>query len=86
MTPAEVIKEQILTLEKALNERLPNFPTVLRTIYNNLKTDAELVTFLSPEDVNIIVQGLEHQKNITLASTAMGSKKKPASQLTLDDL
>ena len=85
MTPAEQIKEQILTLSDALDKRLPNMPQLLRTIHTHLKQDPELVTILAPDDVRIVIMGLERLKNTTLA-TAAAAKPKAASKINMDDL
>lgn len=85
MTKVDIVREQLLQLKAALDTRLPNFPQLLRTIHMNLKKDPEIVTLLAPEDINIVIQGLERQKNTILASVAM-KKTKSMKSLDLGDL
>lgn len=86
MNLAEQVKEQIATLSVSLEQRLPNMPQLLRTIHNNLKVDAEIVTLLSADEIRVVIQSLERQKNTVLTTAAMASKKKPLKQLTIDDM
>ena len=87
MTPAEQLKEQVLTLQAQLLEANPNLPTLLRTIHNQLRADSSLVTTLDEEAIGIIVSGLAKQQMTTIAtSITKGNKGKSLKQIELTDL
>jgi len=56
-------------------------------IHQNLQKDENLVQVLSPEEIGVIVSGLSLKaKQVIVSDIVNGKGKKPASQLTLDDL
>lgn len=75
MTPAEQLKEKILSLEQALLSVHPTMPVLLRDIHEKLKQDAEIVTLLSEEEIEIIVRGLKQQTKTELATSLLKSAK-----------
>lgn len=83
MTPAEQLKENILSLEQKLLAATPDMPILLRTIHNHIKSDPELVTCLDEADIAIIVNGLKKQTNTEIATVA---KKKTIKSIGLADL
>ena len=87
MTPAEQLKEKVLTLQAQLLEANPNLPTLLRTIHNQLRADSSLVTVLDEEEIGIIVSGLAKQQMTVIAtSISKGNKGKSLKQIDLADL
>lgn len=88
MTPVEQTVSNILALEKALLDKHPGMPTLLSTIHRQLKTDPEVVTLLSPENIATIIKGLQTHTKTTLMAKVMadGTKKKSLKQTTIDDL
>ena len=86
MTPAEQLKESVLTLQAQLLQANPNMPTLLRTIHTQLRQDPALVTTLSEEDIGIIVSGLGKQQMTIIATTLAKSKTKTIKSIGLCDL
>jgi len=86
MTPAEQLRESVLTLQSQLLEANPNMPVLLRTIHTQLRTDPALVTTLSEEDIGIIVSGLSKQQNTVIATTIAKSKTKAIKSIGVSDL
>ncbi len=86
-TQAYLIREKLANLEAALDQALPNIPTLLRDIHTQLKKDPDIVTILSDEECGILVRGLKKQTKTEIAVSAMKSKpKKAMSKMTVDDL
>lgn len=88
MTPAEELKEKVLTLQTQLLEAHPQMPLLLRQIHTQLRADPELVTTLAEEDIGIIVQGLAKQQMVTITTAALKktSTTKSLKKLTVNDL
>lgn len=86
MTPAEQLKEQVLTLQAQLLENNPNMPVLLRTIHTQMRADPANITTLSEEDIGIIVQGLEKQQNVIIATQILKDKKKALKNIDIADL
>mgnify|MGYP006995681237 CR=1 FL=1 len=81
------IREQLATLEAALLAKDPSMPQHLRTIHAQLKKDPDLVTLLTEEECNILVEGLKKQTGVSIAVAAIKSApKKAMSKMTLSDL
>lgn len=70
MTPAEQLKEKLVRLESQLLEAHPQLPILLREIHTTLKSDPEIVTILTEEEIGIIVSGLKRQTNTEIAVKA----------------
>ena len=86
-TSHEAISIKIAELYEAVQQTLPNMPTLLRDIHQNLKQDPEIVTLLSPEQVSIIVSGLSKQTQTTIISSVIsGSKGKSLKKISVDDI
>jgi len=87
MSPHEIISIKIAELYEAVQQTLPNMPTILRTIHANLKTDPELVTLLSSNEVSIIVSGLSKQTQTTITTSILsGTKGKSLKKISVDDI
>ena len=56
MTPSEQIKEKIISLESALLAQHPSMPTLLRDIWQQLKSNPDCVTLLSETEIGVIVK------------------------------
>ena len=69
------VQEKLASLEKALLDKTPNMPTLLRDIHRHLKNDPDVVTILTEEECNILAEGLKKQTSTELATKAI--KKKP---------
>ncbi len=80
------IKQKLAELENALLEKLPGMPTLLRDIHRQLKKDPEIVTLLSEEECGILVEGLKKQTSTAIATSALKTKTKSQSKMTVDDL
>ena len=87
MTPYEQIQEKIAQLDAALNAKVPNFTGILRSIHSHLKKDPEIVTLMTPEECNKVVEGLKEQTHTFFAEKALKSgNKKALNKTTLLDL
>lgn len=86
MTPAEQLKEKVISLQTQLLEAHPRMPVLLREIHTQLRADPELVTTLSEEDISIIVNGLKKQTQTEIATSTMKSRTKSVKSLGLADL
>lgn len=83
------IQSKILALQDQLLSTNPQMPTLLRTIHSQLKNDPAIVTLLTEDECNIIVQGLEKQTNTFLAgaiSKPSAAKKASMKNVKIDDL
>ena len=85
-TQALLVQEKLASLEVALLERLPEMPTLLRDIHKQLKKDPEMVTLLSEEECAILVEGLKRQTNTAISTSALKTKTKAQSKMTVADL
>lgn len=85
---ADTIKLKISELESALLSSHPQIPDLLRVIHKSLQADPEVVTLLKPEEIRVIVNGLEkHTKTELVETTAKSVKKtKVPKNITADDL
>jgi len=87
MTHTEQIHEKVLALKQMLDTKHPGMENWLRDIHQNLQKDENLVQVLTPEEIGVIVSGLSLKaKQVIVSDIVNGKGKKPASQLTLDDL
>lgn len=87
MTPHEIISLKIAELQTAVINTLPNMPTLLRDIHQNLRADPEIVTLLAPSQVAIIVSGLSRQTQTTITTQVLsGSKGKSLKKISVDDI
>ena len=87
MTPNEIISLKIAELQTAVLQTLPNMPTLLRDIHQNLRNDPEIVTLLTPQQVAIIVSGLSKQTQTTITTQVLsGSKGKSLKKISVDDI
>ena len=87
LTPHEIISLKIAELQTAVLQTLPNMPTLLRDIHQNLRNDPEIVTLLTPPQVAIIVSGLSKQTQTTITTQVLsGSKGKSLKKISVDDI
>jgi hypothetical protein len=86
-TQAYEIREKLARLESSLKESTPGIATLLRDIHGQLKKDPDIVTLLSDEECNTLVQGLKKQTSTEIAVSALkGTRKKAISKMTVSDL
>lgn len=86
MTPSEQIKEKIISLESALLAQHPSMPTLLRDIWQQLKSNPDCVTLLDETEIGVIVNGLQKQTATQIATVALKSKGKSLRSITASDL
>ena len=81
------LKEKVASLQAALLSAHPTMPTLLREIHKAISAQPEQVTLLAPEEIAIIVQGLEKQTGVELAKsvTAKSSSKSTSLAKKLND-
>jgi len=84
METIELIQLKIAELKDQLIAQHPQLPVLLREIHKTLRDNPEVVTLLEPEEVGVVVSGLLHQTQTTIATKTSTSKKK--TQITLADL
>lgn len=83
---------QFAELELALNAKDPQFPTILRQIHRHLGQDAELVTMMTEEEVQLIVTGMVVFAQAEIVEPAKAKAAKAAvtkagkKAITADDL
>ena len=80
------IKERIAKLDDMLEHQLPDIASQLREIHSLLKEDEEVVTLLSPEEINVIIRDLMKQTSTTITASVAKRKTKALKQMTLEDL
>lgn len=86
MTPAEQVQEQLAYMQEQLTQATPNIATLLRTIHQQLKKDPEIVTILSEEECQILVNGLKEHTKIEISTVAAKKKKPSLKNLTLESI
>lgn len=86
MTPAEQIHEKVLQLKQMLDNKHPGMENWLRDIHQNLHKDESLVQCLTPEEIGVIVSGLESRAKTKIVEDAVKSKPKGLNNLTLDSI
>lgn len=69
---------KVADLQSKLLESHPLIPSLLRTIHTQLRSDPELVTTLSEDEIGIIVRGLMHQTHTELVSSTPKPKSAAA--------
>lgn len=80
--PPQVIyelKEKVATLQEQLTKQNPLIGGLLRNIHTQLRSDGELVTVLSEEEIGTIVRGLSMETRTQIATTAV--KKESAASI-----
>lgn len=70
-------KNMLLELEEKLNNRVDNFPYLLRDIHKHCRQDPEVVTILTDEEIGLITRGLK-----TMAGTILGVETKATGKKT----
>lgn len=83
-------KNMLLELEDKLNNRVDNFPYLLRDIHQHLRRDPEIVTVLSDEEIGLIIRGIKTMTGTVLGTTATakktGGRSKKSMPVTADML
>lgn len=77
-----VLKEKIAALQDALLARHPTMPGLLREIHTAIKKQPENLTLLSPEDIRVVVNGLEAQTGVALAQSITKTSTSKTKSLT----
>ena len=86
----EAMRHNISQLEKALVEKMPEMPMMLRRIHTDLKQCPELLHLLDEEEVAKVVRALSIQTGVVIqAQTAKSHAKSENAKLknlSLDDI
>lgn len=82
----QVIEGKLKALRQSLLTEDPQMPVYLQSIHSILRDDPETATLLSPEQINLIVQGLSKFTNVKISEGHKSRKTKAVTQMTLDDL
>lgn len=91
-TSSHPLAMQFAELEAALNEKDSQFPTILRQIHRQLGQDAELVTQMTEEEIQLIVTGMVVYAQAEIVEPAKAKAAKSAvtkaskKTITADDL
>lgn len=72
------VREKLARLEQLLLDKAPGLPTLLRDIHKQLKADPDVVTILTEDECNILVNGLMQQTKTTISTAVMKRKPKKA--------
>ena len=85
---ADVIMEKIVALSQALEESHPSIATYVKDIHRNLLQFPELVHILKPEQVQVIVKGVEQVNGEKIAEDTKPKARatKAKSKESLSDL
>ena len=89
MTPNDILREKVASLEQQLLSAHPQIPSLLRDIHNQLREDPDCVTILTEEEIGVVVQGLMRQtqvsmvENISKKGTGKALKKTTVADLGL---
>lgn len=86
MNLSEQIKENVAALESALASQHPTMPSLLQSIWKQLKANPDCVTLLTEEEIGVIVNGLKKQTATEIATVALKSKTKSLKSLGIADL
>lgn len=76
------VHQMMRDLEAALENKLPNMPTILRDIHLHLQKDVDCVTILEDAEIGTIVRGLESIQGQTIVTNpktgkSTGGKRAP---------
>jgi hypothetical protein len=86
-TSHEILSLKIAELATSIQSTLPNMPSLLQEIHRNLKSDPDLITILSSQEVAIIISGLSKQTQTTITTSILsGSKGKSLKKISVDDI
>lgn len=81
------VQEKIEQLNQALLSAHPQMPTLLRDIHTLLRSQPEIVTLLTDQEIGVLVASLKKQTGVAIVAAA---PKKPSAaalkKLTVDDL
>ena len=69
------LTQKVEELKTALLSRHPSMPVLLQEIHKTLKQYPENVTLLKPEEISVIVNGLEQQTQTFLAASIASKSK-----------
>jgi DNA polymerase III psi subunit len=76
LTEFEQVQQKVSTLRDTILEKHPRLPGLLSEILTALQAQPENVLLLSPDEIGLVVQGIEVHKGTFLAA----SVTKPAAQ------
>lgn len=77
-----IVRGKIAELQEALDTAIPGFPHILKDIHTHLRADEEVVTYLTEEEIAVIVKGLEKHSHIVVTpakAKKAAAKKTPIS-------
>lgn len=70
---------KLLELEKALLDKHPSMPILLREVHTALREQPENVTLMSEEEISIIIEGLGVQTKTEFAKSALSPSGRKSS-------
>lgn len=77
------IFDSIDALQNELTSLHPNLPGLLSQILDQLKASPGVVTILTPEQIGVIIKGLQSQTNTAIIAVASKAKKPKGNLLDL---
>ncbi len=85
--PIHTVMQRISLIEEKMKTADPEISTHLREIWKQLQTYEELAHILTPEQISILMKGMQKHTAIQLVSEDAGKKKSSRGpKVTADDL
>jgi len=83
---ADYVRGKMAELEQALETNLPGFAHILKDIHSTLQADPEVVTILQPEEIAVVVRGLEKHAAIIVTPAKAKKASKSKTPISASDL
>lgn len=77
VTP-ELLKAQLAELADSLEKDIPGWKHILQQVYTSLKSDADVVTIMTEEEIALVVKGLIQFSGAELVASVTKGKKTKA--------
>ena len=65
----DVFLEKLLALKDSLIQELPDIANAVKQVHKDLLASPELIHLMSPEEVNILVQGIDSRNDFSFAKS-----------------
>lgn len=85
LTAYDQITSTMAELEEALESNIPGFANILKKIHQDLAADPDVVTLLTPEQISVVVRGLERHAGI-IVTPAKAKKAAAKKNISAADL
>jgi len=88
-TPSKLpyeLAEKLSSLESLIKEKHPKMPGLLQEIHSALRQQPENVVLLSEEEIGVIVDGLQIQTGVSLATSTIAKSSKAGTTARLKNV